>query len=37
MRSAVEETHGPEVVSYPGGFAGLYTLASYNEPVLASS
>ena len=37
MRSAVEATHGPEVVSYPGGFAGLYALASYGEPVLASS
>jgi phosphoribosylformylglycinamidine cyclo-ligase len=37
MRASVEETHGPEVVSYPGGFAGLYALASYNEPVLASS
>ena len=37
MRSAVEKTHGPEVVSYPGGFAGLYALAGYEEPVLASS
>ena len=37
MRSAVEETHGPEVVSYPGGFAGLYALASYKQPILASS
>ena len=37
MRSAVEGTHGPEVVSYPGGFAGLYALAGYREPVLASS
>ena len=37
MRSSVEATHGPEVVSYPGGFAGLYALAGYREPVLASS
>jgi phosphoribosylformylglycinamidine cyclo-ligase len=37
MRSAVEATHGPEVVSYPGGFAGLYALSGYAEPVLAST
>ncbi len=37
MRAAVEETHGPEVVSYPGGFAGLYALTGYREPILASS
>jgi phosphoribosylformylglycinamidine cyclo-ligase len=37
MRSAVEETHGPGVLSYPGGFAGLYALASYEEPVLSST
>lgn len=37
MRSAAEATHGPEVISYPGGFAGLYALAGYREPVLASS
>ena len=37
MRSAVEKTHGPEVVSYPGGFAGLYALAGYREPVLATT
>ncbi len=37
MRAAVEATHGPRVVSYPNGFAGLYALSSYAEPVLASS
>ena len=37
MRSAVEKTHGPQVVSYPGGFAGLYALAGYREPVLATT
>ncbi len=38
MRASVEATHGPEVVPYPNGFAGLYALASsYAEPVLAST
>ncbi|MCA1740098.1 MAG: phosphoribosylformylglycinamidine cyclo-ligase [Actinobacteria bacterium] len=37
MRSAVEASHGPEVVSYPRGFAGLYSLSGYADPVLASS
>ena len=37
MRSAVEETHGPEVLGAPGGFAGLYALAGYKDPVLAST
>ena len=37
MRAAVEATHGPRVVSYPNGFAGLYALANLAEPVLASS
>ena len=37
MRSAVESTHGPRVVSYLGGFAGLYALAGYEEPVLSST
>jgi len=37
MRASVEATHGPQVVSYPGGFAGLYALANYEQPVLASS
>ncbi|HET7478746.1 MAG TPA: AIR synthase related protein, partial [Rubrobacteraceae bacterium] len=37
MRAAVEATHGSEVVSYPGGFAGLYALAGYRDPVLAST
>jgi phosphoribosylformylglycinamidine cyclo-ligase len=37
MRHAVERTHGPEVLGAPGGFAGLYALAGYREPVLAST
>ena len=37
MREAVEATHGPQVVSYPNGFAGIYALSGYTDPVLASS
>ncbi len=37
MRSAVRATHGPEVLGGEGGFAGLYALAGYDEPVLAST
>ncbi len=37
MRSAVEATHGPEVLGGAGGFAGLYALAGYREPVLSST
>jgi phosphoribosylformylglycinamidine cyclo-ligase len=37
MRRAVEATHGPEVLLGTGGFAGLYALAGYEEPVLAST
>lgn len=37
MRSAVQKTHGPEVLGGPGGFAGLYAFAGYREPVLAST
>jgi phosphoribosylformylglycinamidine cyclo-ligase len=37
MRSAVEETHGPEVIGAAGGFAGLYALAGMRDPVLAST
>ena len=37
MRDAVEATHGSQVVSYPNGFAGLYALSGYTNPVLASS
>jgi phosphoribosylformylglycinamidine cyclo-ligase len=37
IRAAVEATHGSQVVSYPNGFAGLYALSGYTEPVLASS
>src|SRR3712207_971945 len=37
MRSAVEATHGPEVLGGAGSFAGLYALAGYKDPVLAST
>ena len=37
MRSAIESTHGPQVLEGSGGFAGLYALAGYEEPVLAST
>jgi phosphoribosylformylglycinamidine cyclo-ligase len=37
MRSAVEATQGPEVMVGAGGFAALYALAGYEEPVLAST
>ncbi len=30
-------THGPQVLGAPGGFAGLYRLEGYREPVLVSS
>jgi phosphoribosylformylglycinamidine cyclo-ligase len=37
MRSAVEGTHGPEVLGPAGGFAGLYALSGYEDPVLSST
>ena len=37
MGPAVEGTHGPEVIGAAGGFAGLYALAGFGEPVLAST
>jgi phosphoribosylformylglycinamidine cyclo-ligase len=37
LRSAVEATHGPEVLAGAGAFAGLYALAGYEDPVLAST
>ena len=37
LRPAVEKTYGPEVLGAPGGFAGLYALAGYSDPVLAST
>jgi phosphoribosylformylglycinamidine cyclo-ligase len=37
MRSAVEKTHGPEVLGASGGFAGLYALVGHSDPVLAST
>jgi phosphoribosylformylglycinamidine cyclo-ligase len=37
LRPAVERTHGPEVLGATGGFAGLYALSGYRDPVLAST
>ncbi len=37
VRTAVEATHGARVLGGAGGFAGLYALAGYEEPVLAST
>ncbi|MDQ4043625.1 MAG: phosphoribosylformylglycinamidine cyclo-ligase [Actinomycetota bacterium] len=37
MRASVEATHGPEVLSSLGGFAGLYALSDYTDPVLATT
>jgi phosphoribosylformylglycinamidine cyclo-ligase len=37
MRSSVQRTHGPEVLGAPGGFAGLYALNGYKDPVLSST
>jgi phosphoribosylformylglycinamidine cyclo-ligase len=37
MRSALRATHGAQVLETSGGFAGLYSLAGYTEPVLAST
>jgi phosphoribosylformylglycinamidine cyclo-ligase len=37
MRSAVEGTHGPEVLGASGNFAGLYALSGYDDPVLSST
>ena len=37
VRAAVEATHDAQVVGGAGGFAGLYALAGYEEPVLAST
>ncbi|MFB8388151.1 phosphoribosylformylglycinamidine cyclo-ligase [Microbacterium sp. NPDC055910] len=40
MKSAVRQTHGPEVLGGVGGFAGLFdaaALKSYDKPLLATS
>jgi phosphoribosylformylglycinamidine cyclo-ligase len=37
MKSSVAATHGTRVVSGAGGFAGLYSLSGYTDPVLAST
>jgi phosphoribosylformylglycinamidine cyclo-ligase len=37
VRTAAEATHDAQVLGGAGGFAGLYALAGYQEPVLAST
>ncbi len=37
MRTAIEATHDAQVLGGAGGFAGLYALLGYEEPVLAST
>ena len=37
MKSSVAATHGSRVVSGAGGFAGLYALSGYEDPVIAST
>lgn len=37
MKRSVEATHGPEVIGKAGGFAGLFALAGYGDPVIAST
>ena len=37
IRSLVAPTHGPQVLGGIGGFAALYQLSGYEEPVLVSS
>ena len=37
IKAFASVTHGPEVLNAEGGFAGLYLLAGYKEPVLVAS
>lgn len=37
IKAFASATHGPEVLDAQGGFAGLYQLAGYKEPVLVAS
>lgn len=37
MKASVAATHGPRVVSGAGGFAGLYALPGYEDPIIAST
>jgi phosphoribosylformylglycinamidine cyclo-ligase len=37
MRSSVQRTYGPEVLGAAGGFAGLFALDGYKDPVLSST
>ena len=37
IQSIITSTHGPEVVSGAGAFAGAYRLSGYRDPVLVSS
>lgn len=36
VTDAMRATHGPEVLSGPGGFAGLFSLTGFRDPVLVS-
>ncbi len=37
IKGFASATHGPEVLNAQGGFAGLYQLSGYKEPVLVAS
>ena len=37
IKAFASATHGPEVLGAQGGFAGLYQLSGYREPVLVAS
>ena len=37
IKGLAASTHGPEVLDSAGGFAGLYQLSGYREPVLVAS
>ncbi len=37
IRAFAAMTHGPEVINAQGGFAGLYQLSGYKQPVLVAS
>ena len=37
IKGFAASTHGPEVLGSAGGFAGLYQLSGYREPVLVAS
>ena len=37
IKSTIESTYRPEVLSHVGSFGGLFQLGDYNQPVLVSS